>query len=86
MYRLFAALAGMHKRFPHTRGDVPDDLDNPDAVAGVFPTRVGMYRGRTRNILRGQRFPHTRGDVPVVAEALEQVELFSPHAWGCTGD
>ncbi len=59
----------------------------PDAVARgelVFPTRVGVYRITASEHTVIQRFPHTRGGVPAHGEKLEQLQAFSPHAWGCT--
>ena len=53
-------------------------------VEQVFPTCVGMYRTYLPASFAFTRFPHMRGDVPRTRKAIEYVEEFSPHAWGCT--
>ena len=51
----------------------------------VFPTRVGMVRRRVRNDPRHSRFPHARGDGPAILAHVEDMDLFSPRAWGWSG-
>ena len=51
----------------------------------VFPTHVGMFRGRTGQKRRTFRFPHTCGDVPRRDYFTSCLVAFSPHMWGCSG-
>ena len=53
---------------------------------GVFPTRVGMFRAPAHGVRQQVRFPHTRGDVPSGLHYESAPGMFSPHAWGCSGD
>ena len=48
----------------------------------MFPTRVGMNRGRKLRILDLIYVPHTRGDEPVHADLYIDDRKCSPHAWG----
>ncbi len=50
----------------------------------VFPTRVGMFRGKRTARARVDGFPHTRGDVPYDEHVTLSCTVFSPHAWGCS--
>ena len=51
----------------------------------VFPTRVGMVRGRGRCRSYRIRFPHSRGDGPFRERFFRSGCLFSPLAWGWSG-
>ena len=55
------------------------------ATADVFPTRVGMDRDRSRVRRGASRIPHTRGDGPRTHASVRRPLLYSPHAWGWTG-
>jgi hypothetical protein len=50
----------------------------------VFPTRVGMDRGRRASGGLSAGFPHTRGDGPQGCRTTANRSPFSPHAWGWT--
>ena len=50
----------------------------------VFPTPVGMFRGRRPACWSARCFPHARGDVPIIRPKLEAMGLFSPRPWGCS--
>ena len=51
----------------------------------VFPTRVGMVRGRGRRTARDRGFPHPRGDGPRTRGSWSCCYPFSPPAWGWSG-
>ena len=51
----------------------------------VFPTPVGMFRGRARRSRRRRSFPHACGDVPPGAPSRRGPVGFSPRLWGCSG-
>ncbi len=52
----------------------------------VLPTRVGMVRRRVRGPQPLRRSPHTRGDGPISWGREAPYEMFSPHAWGWSGN
>ena len=54
------------KRFPHTRGGVPNRAYNNRHSSSVFPTHVGVYLHAMSGKKDLARFPHTRGGVPMV--------------------
>ena len=59
----------------------------PRHARAVFPTRVGMVRGRNGASLPGCSFPHPRGDGPrYLARARRHETAFSPPAWGWSGE
>ena len=51
----------------------------------VFPTPVGMDRGRGVHRQRVRGFPHARGDGPPCVSSLNKMAGFSPRPWGWTG-
>ena len=53
-----------------------------DQDGSVFPTRVGMVRGRSRSRPVPLGIPHTRGDGPPWAWRATPLAPYSPHAWG----
>ena len=53
-------------------------------IYAVFPTPVGMFRGRILNFSNEISFPHARGDVPNYHKANRKVKKFSPRPWGCS--
>jgi len=57
----------------------------PPTIDSVFPTRVGMFRQKTRVDGLFFCFPHARGDVPVHRTSMDDGCMFSPRAWGCSG-
>ncbi len=69
---------------PHAWG-CTGETNMADTSAGVFPTRVGVYRRSPQRQASHLRFPHTRGGVPVLPVGGAVLPMFSPHAWGCTG-
>ena len=51
----------------------------------VLPTCVGMFRRCDRAPSWRACSPHMRGDVPLKPSPHSVANLFSPHAWGCSG-
>ncbi len=51
----------------------------------LFPTRVGMFRSRSRRNTRRSSFPHASGDVPGESPSPSFRTIFSPREWGCSG-
>jgi len=51
----------------------------------VFPTRVGVDRRHQPGAAQPGRFPHTRGGGPCESDQRRRAMMFSPHAWGWTG-
>ncbi len=52
----------------------------------VLPTRVGMVRSESIPLRNTKRSPHARGDGPAHAMWQAAVFVFSPRAWGWSGD
>ena len=52
----------------------------------VLPTRVGMVRSLGPLHPSGSCSPHPRGDGPTSEKMARVVEVFSPPAWGWSGD
>ena len=52
-------------------------------VAGVFPTRVGVFPRWTPTAASASCLPHTRGGVSEAIQAKAVLTRSSPHAWGC---
>ncbi len=52
----------------------------------VFPTRVGMDRTWPRGGKSTSSFPHARGDGPLTVPLSLPSAMFSPRAWGWTGE
>ena len=71
--------------FPTGVGVYPSK-PSAENFAEVFPTGVGVYRHDhlISSALCG--FPHRRGGVPFLAGGDRLAGVFSPQAWGCTGN
>ena len=50
----------------------------------VFPTYVGMFRGRPGTTRAPTGFPHVCGDVPSIRAPSRVPSVFSPRMWGCS--
>ena len=51
----------------------------------VFPTHVGVYRGKSHGNGHGLPFsPHTWGCTAFERKNALRSHQFSPHTWGCT--
>mgnify|MGYP003345526031 CR=1 FL=1 len=63
-----------------------DERGLSDQKRMVLPTRVGMVRVHSISTASSWRSPHPRGDGPTSGHFALPVTLFSPPAWGWSGD
>ena len=52
----------------------------------VLPTRVGMVRNLSITLTASSRSPHPRGDGPNIQHVVQCPIMFSPPAWGWSGE
>ena len=76
-----AAATAADTDVPHTRGDEPKPGVTRDERSGMFPTHVGMNRGRLYS-KRNRHVPHTRGDEPRRRKESRRPSRNVPHTRG----
>ena len=70
-------------RFPHTRGGEPSDPDTHERTVRVFPTHVGVNRGKGMDFgFTAEVFPTHVGVNRATVCRATVCRAFSPHMWG----